>query len=577
MRKELKKELVTFLNTATENANFNISLNDLSEDEITLILAANQINKKYYCFYPDEAPYSGYCKDRFNNIESTLSDIAEDLTNLKNKYKVHDFLWIFFDKYNSALQAFHGFVDFIFNSNDYDSNFNYFNRCANLYMALEQDDLEYDFIRSLYKMIEMGKNNKNAMSLNLLEVAYQKHWLTVAQLIPPFKEKLNQNKDLCLDHFYIDLYVIYEKMLFDKNEMKFTDKPCKIKEISEIRRKKVDYYLGVANNKTEAMFSRVDSIKSAIEALKGIENSQEERRNLQIKLIELQMELNKSMSVFSTSIDISDHIKSIQIDMKKLDDVKIIYYFIMFRPIYSYEQAEKQMLEFESNFITKHLFTERIVNKYGALEAIMPDWTKAVETKTLPLILPHVERACCENYRYFVNTGMNVVFGEIKRRNLNFKEEVDKIVSNCYFVSDHRKKAFSKGLIAGFESDFTTAICILAPQVEGAVRDLCVLCGDATIKLNQDKTEEYLGLDGLLKQPKLNECIDEKLLFNLKMIFSSVYGFNVRNRVAHGIMDDEDFASTDCFFTWWFVLRLCIEFTCVTHQYKKTISEKTKE
>ncbi|MEG1862733.1 MAG: DUF4209 domain-containing protein [Oscillospiraceae bacterium] len=120
-------------------------------------------------------------------------------------------------------------------------------------------------------------------------------------------------------------------------------------------------------------------------------------------------------------------------------------------------------------------------------------------------------------------------------------------------------------------------MCILAPQVEGAIRDLCVLCGDATVKLNQDKTEEYLGLDGLLKQAKINECIDEKLLFNLNMIFTSVYGFNMRNRVAHGIMDDEDFTLVDCFFTWWFVLRLCIEFTNFKYRHIKTILNKIKE
>ncbi|MEG1862734.1 MAG: hypothetical protein RR198_03915 [Oscillospiraceae bacterium] len=434
MREELKTELVEFLNTAAESANFNSQLNDLSEDEITLIFAVNRINGKYYCFAPDDVPYSQYSKDRFNNIEPALSHIADSLTNLNSKSKVNDFLWVIFNKYNSARQAFHGFVDLISESKDYHSSFHLFIRCANLYMTLKQPDLEYDFIKTLYKIIEMGKNNENAMSLNVLEIAYQKQWLTAAQLIPPVKEKLSQYEKLDLWHLFIDLSITYEKMLFDNNKVKFTDKPCKIKEISEIRRKKADYYLSVENDKTEAMFRRVDSTKLAIEALKGIENTQEERRNLQVKLIELQSELKQSMHIFSKSIDITQVIKPIKAHMEKLDDVEILYYFILSTPIYSYEQAEKQMLKVEKDFLSKHFCTEQILNKRGGLEAIMPDWTKAVETKTLPFILPHIERHCCEYYRHFVNMGMNVVFGEIKHRNLSFKEEIEKIVNSSCFV-----------------------------------------------------------------------------------------------------------------------------------------------
>ena len=574
MREQLKTELICFLNTANEDERYKCNLKNVNEDESVLIFAINQINATYYCFSPDEIPYTGYDKEQFECIESELSFIANNLSNLKNKWKIYDFLWIEFKNYPVALQAFKGFVDLISTTDEYEKIYYIFNRCANLYMCLKQRELKYDFIRTLHRMIELGKNNENAQSINILETAYEKQWLTAFELISPITEKLTQYKSIAKNYLCIELMSLLEKALFDANDIKFTESPSKIKEITRLRREKADFYLTIANNRQESIFRRIDNIKLALETLRGINNTENERRILQGRLKELQGEFSKSLTIFSKSIDISNVIETIKFDISKLNEIEIFYYFVLSTKIFSYEKAEQEMIETDRGFISKQIFTEHILNKHGGLEAIMPNWSKAVKDKNPTYILPHVEKFCCERYRMYTNMSMTYIFSEIKTMNIDYKEEVHKIVNSSLFISNNRKQAFFTGIIAGFEEDFMTAISILVPQVEGAVRDLCLSCGDATVKIKQDKTEEYLSLDGLLKLPKINECVDEMILFNIKMLFTSVYGFNMRNRIAHGVMEDEDFKLIDCFFIWWFVLRLCLDFSIIKIEFSKKINAK---
>ncbi len=576
MRETIKTKIINFLNSAEENQKYHCNTENLNEVEKTLIFAINEINQEYRCFSPDEIPYNNYKKDNLTDIKSNLIDIAENLNNLKTKWKIHDFIWISFRYFQSAKQAFKGFVEFILSSDDYEKNYYIFNRCANLYTILKQPSLESSFTRTLYRMIDLGKKYDNTQPLFILESTYNNQWLELDQLIVLVSEKLNQCEIVEGSYILIDLITLYEKLLFDINEVKFTEKPCKIKGLDNIRREKTNFYLSIAYSPTEHPLRQIDSIKSAIAALKGIDNTEEERRLLQTKLTELKNNLIKSLSKFSISIDISETISKIKSDIDKLTSIEAFYYLYLGINIYSYEKAKEEMLSSKDSLIPRHFFTEQILDKHGGLEAIMPNWFHGVNHTDESSILPHIEKFCSERYRCYISMLLNYVLSQVKLNKVVYKDEIRKIVTNSWFVPESRKQAFIHGLIAGFEEDFMTAVCILAPQVEGAIRDLCFICGDATVKIGKNKTEEYLSLDSLLKLPKINECVDAKILFNIRMIFTSVYGFNIRNKIAHGIMDDEDFKLTDCFFTWWFVLRICLEFSKLKLEYSSKIYPKLK-
>jgi hypothetical protein len=89
-----------------------------------------------------------------------------------------------------------------------------------------------------------------------------------------------------------------------------------------------------------------------------------------------------------------------------------------------------------------------------------------------------------------------------------------------------------------FTGDFEGAAYILMPKVEGLVRCIVVQC-NMPVYVTQRRTKpgQYLGLGALL--PVLASLgIDESWFRFLHTFFASVAGFNERNELLHGFIDD---------------------------------------
>ena len=160
---------------------------------------------------------------------------------------------------------------------------------------------------------------------------------------------------------------------------------------------------------------------------------------------------------------------------------------------------------------------------------------------------------------------------------LQKKEEVSDdilcliLVENA-FVPEDRIESFVKGISAGFKMDFITAIPILMPQEENTIRVMAETCDAVVYKTNTDGTEECLSPESILKLPEVVDCIEEELLFNLRVVYNSEYGIGLRNNNAHGFLGDGQLQSDISIVAWWFTLRLCCMFSnkCLKEGLKKS-------
>lgn len=125
------------------------------------------------------------------------------------------------------------------------------------------------------------------------------------------------------------------------------------------------------------------------------------------------------------------------------------------------------------------------------------------------------------------------------------------------FIPPDRKDSFLAGIQAGFELNLPLAMHVLMPQVENAVRVLAESCGAVVYKTALDGTEESLSMDSILNLPEVRCALDDEFLFNLQLFFTSVYGFGMRNIVAHGLESDEELQSLSSLAVWWYTLHLC--------------------
>lgn len=122
-------------------------------------------------------------------------------------------------------------------------------------------------------------------------------------------------------------------------------------------------------------------------------------------------------------------------------------------------------------------------------------------------------------------------------------------------VPSGRESLVSRGLHYGYGGDFLTAVHLLIPQLENIVR---VKLQDAGVNTStiEDGIETEKGLSALAKGDDIERVFGPNVAFEIRALFCSSHGPNLRNEVAHGLLDDEHINSTTAFYAWWFIWRL---------------------
>lgn len=130
------------------------------------------------------------------------------------------------------------------------------------------------------------------------------------------------------------------------------------------------------------------------------------------------------------------------------------------------------------------------------------------------------------------------------------------LASQSPIVPKDRVRLFGKALFAGYDRDFVTALHLLVPQIEHLVRYHLKQSGAKTATLDLNGIENELGLSGLMDLPEADEVFGADLSFEIRALFCDPFGPNLRNELAHGLLDDEACQSIYAVYAWWFGLRL---------------------
>lgn len=130
------------------------------------------------------------------------------------------------------------------------------------------------------------------------------------------------------------------------------------------------------------------------------------------------------------------------------------------------------------------------------------------------------------------------------------------LASQSPIVPRGRERLFGKALYAGFERDFTVSMHLLAPQIEHMVRFHLKNSGVKTTNLDLDGIENENGLSTLMDLSETETVFGKDLSFEIKALFCDALGPNLRNELAHGLLDDDSFQSIHAIYAWWMGLRL---------------------
>ncbi len=119
-----------------------------------------------------------------------------------------------------------------------------------------------------------------------------------------------------------------------------------------------------------------------------------------------------------------------------------------------------------------------------------------------------------------------------------------------------RARLFGRALFAGYERDFVEALHLLVPQIEHMVRVHLKAAGVKTTKIDPNGIENENGLSALIEIAEVRQLCGEDITFEIKVLFCNRFGPNLRNQLAHGLLEEEECQSPYSIYAWWLGLKL---------------------
>lgn len=321
---------------------------------------------------------------------------------------------------------------------------------------------------------------------------------------------------------------------------------------------------------TDASYLRASHfMEKAFEAFMNVQGTKEETIAAKEKAEEVrkllsqyqEQSLNELVSMsHETDISVQVNIARSHVKSKEFYNALFSLAFLGTPPKASH--LRQKVLEIAVENSIYHLFPSAIINEMGKVVARKP---KSALSNNPEEVEGLIRFEMYKNATYYQRLH-TLAYVEPARDQINLEHNVQlkdlfEIVSNNPFVPQGREHQFAKGLYAGLTGDFFTSTHILIPQIENSVRYLLRRQGALPSKIDIDKgIEDERDLNTTLfpiNYPQINSIFDEDTLFDLQGLLIERSGSNLRNRMAHGLINDGEFNSPIMSYLWWVTLRLC--------------------
>lgn len=315
-------------------------------------------------------------------------------------------------------------------------------------------------------------------------------------------------------------------------------------------------------------------LEKAIEGLRRAGRTRERVEELHGRLLEYQALTRDEMVAFSQDMDMSKFVDQAreQVKGKTLREALMAMIFGCSPPNKAHLREQAEEMSKDGIWM---LMERSVVDERGRVVARTPSFLSddpdEVETAIRSEMLSQANQ-----YRQ----TYTVAFVHPAWRQINLDHDVRlgdllPVVLNNPFVPEGHENTYARGLLAGFKGDLLTATHLLIPQLENSIRHILSLSGVIVSKLDRFGLQEEKDLGALLHEPGLENLLGEDLVFDLQGLLVERHGMNLRNKMAHGLMGDDEFASPAVLYLWWLVLRICMIYVLVTKNREQGEAEET--
>ena len=305
-------------------------------------------------------------------------------------------------------------------------------------------------------------------------------------------------------------------------------------------------------------FKALDRLQQGVVALQRSGAPKDDIDRVHALLLERQASYD-GYKEFSFSINISEPVESVKREFRDRTLTDCICGLAAdFQPP-SVELLKAQAEELQDKSPMQYLITKQVLDEQGKVIGKRPgniiDDSNGIEES---IRLTMYEEA----KRWQQLTAISLIAPALKQINLDHHmtpNDLVEIVTNSPLIPPDRQNIFLRGLYHDFILDFMAASSLLVPQIENSLRYVLQQNGVIVSKYESDGIQEEHSLNNLLyKVPKVEEIFGQDLLTDLRGLLHERLGFNFRNRLAHGLVtNNNEYASPTSAYAWGLVLHLC--------------------
>jgi hypothetical protein len=311
----------------------------------------------------------------------------------------------------------------------------------------------------------------------------------------------------------------------------------------------------------------------AIEGIRRAGGMQERVEELHRTLLEYQERTRSEMASISRSVDVTEFAERAReaVKGKTLLDSLVALALMLSPPVKA--DLRKNVEESAQGSITA-LVSMNVVNDSGRVVARRPSRFSNDPAEVEAATMADMYAQAAIHHQGFAVAKIEPARAQINLEHNPRVRDLLPFVSNNPFVPPGRELIYAQGLYNGLTGNFLVAVHLLIPQIEHSVRH--ILSGQDVIVSGLSSTgiQEERNLNATLYDPILEQLWGEDLTFDLQGLLVNRFGSNLRNKLAHGLMDYEDFSSLSIAYLWWITLYICYAHLAI--QYQQNAGEGTE-
>lgn len=307
-------------------------------------------------------------------------------------------------------------------------------------------------------------------------------------------------------------------------------------------------------------FQQAHWIRDAIDILHGVPNVKEQRAELRARLLEIQPRIIEDMQthIFSFQPD-ADQLRDIENLREKIQSLPFSEKIYWLASSYNSEPVEKlkdEARNMNARYPLQAMFGATHHDKNGRVTHRSNGSPFGDEDNEAQL-LQQISLSLNIKRTYTVQTLLLPLIDALKEE-IEPRQWLHRVCHFSPFVPADRVSTYIKGIEAFLDEDLIASVSILVPQLENSIRYVLLQKGHEVTSHAEGGVQEEKPLTSIMENmgSELTEIFGADITFEIEHLFIKKSGPNLRNLVAHGLLNDQEMNSVDALYACWFIFSM---------------------